>query len=56
MLVSETLSYASRPFVPIGRWALLLVDAFSTPGEYRKYRYHLFRQMVQIGLARILGR
>ena len=35
---------------PIGRWALLLRDAFRTPRQFPKYRYHLFRQMVEIGI------
>lgn len=38
-------------FQPIGRWALLLRDAFSTPSQFPKYRYNLFRQMMVIGIA-----
>lgn len=46
-----TLAWVGEIFRPIGRWAYLLKEAFGTPREYPKYRYNLFRQMVQIGLA-----
>lgn len=44
------LSYVERAFSPIGRWALLLTEAFSTPYEFPRYRYNLFRQMRQLGI------
>lgn len=50
MQATTALTYAERAFAPIGRWGMLLQEAFSTPREYRKYRYNLFRQMRQLGI------
>lgn len=38
-------------FRPVGRWGYLLKEAFSSPRDFPKYRYNIFRQMVEIGLA-----
>lgn len=45
------LSRAGGAIAPIGRWALLLREAFSTPREFPKYRYNLFRQMMALGVS-----
>jgi phospholipid/cholesterol/gamma-HCH transport system permease protein len=47
---ANPLSLIGESFRPIGRWAFLLKEAFSSPRQYPKYRYNLFRQMVEIGL------
>ena len=44
------LAFVGGIFSPVGRWAFLLGEAFGTPGEFRKYRYDLFRQMRHLGI------
>ena len=48
---ADPLLLIDRLFRPVGRWAFLLGDAFRTPRQLPRYRYHIFRQMVKIGLA-----
>jgi phospholipid/cholesterol/gamma-HCH transport system permease protein len=51
MTLRDPITLSAAAIRPIGRWAFLLAEAFSTPREFRKYRISLFRQMVEIGLA-----
>jgi phospholipid/cholesterol/gamma-HCH transport system permease protein len=42
-----------QPFVALGRYSLLLMQAFASLGEFRQYRKNLFDQMVRIGIESI---
>lgn len=49
--LSRSIGIVRGMFQSIGRWAFLLIEAFSSPRHFGKYRYDIFRQMVVIGLA-----
>ena len=51
MNVPNPLVLLGRPFAPIGRYVLLLWEAFSTPREFKKYGYDLLKQVMQIGVG-----
>ena len=46
----STLAFVSQPAAALGRYSLLLYNAFSSLGELRSYRKNILNQMVRIGV------
>ena len=48
--MTYSLTWFLRPFTILGKYSLLILDAFVSPDDFRTYRKNTFSQMMRIGV------